>query len=66
MRIYQFATTVHLAWKVNEEGTEALAVTVGGMDVAAPGPSTVIPFSDGPSFHLPDKGEEYVSYSVYG
>ena len=30
--------------KVNEEGTEAAAVTVGGMDVAAPGPSTVIPF----------------------
>ena len=29
---------------VNEEGTEAAAVTVGGMDVAAPGPSTVIPF----------------------
>ena len=24
--------------------TEAAAVTVGGMDVAAPGPSTVIPF----------------------
>lgn len=30
--------------KVNEEGTEAAAVTVGGMDVAAPGPSMVIPF----------------------
>lgn len=30
--------------KVNEEGTEAAAVTVGGMDVVAPGPSMVIPF----------------------
>lgn len=29
---------------VNEEGTEAAAVTVGGMDLAVPGPSTVIPF----------------------
>ena len=30
--------------KVNEEGTEAAAVTVGGMMDAAPGPSAVIPF----------------------
>ena len=30
--------------KVNEEGTEAAAVTVGGMDLAVPGQSTVIPF----------------------
>ena len=29
---------------VNEEGTEAAAVTVGGMDLAATGTSTVIPF----------------------
>ena len=27
-----------------KRGRKAAAVTVGGMDVAAPGPSTVIPF----------------------
>lgn len=30
--------------KVNEEGTEAAAVTVGGMDTAAPGPGVIVPF----------------------
>lgn len=52
--------------KVNEEGTEAAAVTVGGMDVAAPRTKYGNSVLCGPSFHLSDKGEEYGSYSVYG
>lgn len=29
---------------VNEEGTEAAAVTIGGLETTSPGPSSVIPF----------------------
>lgn len=29
---------------VDEEGTEAAAVTIGGMDLSAPGPGVVTPF----------------------
>lgn len=52
--------------KVDEEGTEAAAVTIAGMvDAAAPG-QCGHSFLCRPSFRLPDKGKEYGNYSVYG